>query len=201
LVILAQRVLGGALAAALAVCLGSASAPAEDGQLSFFTLGKQSMFLELGSGAFALIGNEQKGRGVATPEFNLDAVSGLNLVDFWGVLRVSPMVGTFVTARGSLMGYVGLHGAIPIGDHLELDPFTAIGVYSQGDGRDMGSKALFHAGLTGYYLFDSGYRAGLTFAHESNGGVFPRDQEHCVCNPSANDVLMTVGVPIEKLGF
>jgi hypothetical protein len=201
LVVLARRVLGGALAAALVVSLGSASAHAEDGQLSFFTLGKQSMFLELGSGAFALIGNEQHGQGRASPEFNLDAVSGWNLVDFWGVLRVSPMVGAFVTARGSLMGYVGLHGAIPLGAHFELDPFTAVGVYGQGDGRDMGSKALFHAGLTGYYLFDSGYRAGLTFAHESNGGLFPRDHEHCVCNPSANDALVTLGVPIDKLGF
>lgn len=198
---LVRWVLGGALAAALAAGLGSASALAEDGQLSFFTLGKQSMFLELGAGEFALIGNQQRGPGRATPEFNLDAVSNWNLINFWDYLRISPMIGGFVTARGSLMGYAGLHYAVPIGDHVEIDPFTDMGLYAPGNGRDMGSHGLFHLGMTGYYLFDSGYRTGLTFAHESNGGVLGHDRPHCVCNPSANNVLLTLGVPIDKLGF
>jgi len=201
---LTRRVFCGALAAAAIVTivvLGSASARAEDGKLTFLTLGKQSGFLELGSGAFALIGNEQKGRGRPTGEVNLDAVSGWDLVNFWDLMRVSPTIGGFLTARGGIMGYAGLHGAIPIGDRVELDPFTTLGAYGDGNGRDMGSKALFHVGLTGYYLFETGYRAGLTFAHESNAGLFPRDREHCTCNPSANDVLMTVGLPIDKLGF
>jgi len=199
---LARRVICGALAAAAIVTiviLGTGPAHAEDGKLTFLTLSKQPGILELGAGEFALIDNPSGGRWAPSPEFNVDSVFAWDLVNFWGLMRVRPMIGAFVTTEESAMGYLGLHGSIPIVHHFEIDPFGAVGRYSYGKGRDMGSEWLFHAGFTGYYVLDSGYRFGLTYAHESNGGRFPHEHPGCLCNPGANDIQVTLGIPFTKL--
>lgn len=175
------------------------SAGAEERQFGFFTHSKVPALLEFSAGAFEAFPDQKNADRDTTADFQLDAISSWAVVNFWDHFVINPYGGGFVTARGGHMGYLGIHGTIPVVTHFELSPFFAIGAYGRGDGRDLGSTALFQAGLSALYVFDSGYRLGLTFAHESNGTILPRNHGGCTCNPGANNLLLTFGVPFEKL--
>jgi hypothetical protein len=165
-------------------------------ELTFFERGKVPALLEFSAGGFAVPDNN--GRDT-TGIFQFDGISRWTIVNFWDRFQVNPYLGGFVTAKGGKMGYVGIHGTIPVVQHFELSPFFAIGAYGKGNGRDLGSTALFQTGLQAMYVFDSGYRAGLTFSHESNGTTLPRNHGGCTCNPGANNFLVTVAVPFTAL--
>lgn len=186
--------LGAVLAALVAVA--APFNPAKSDGLTFFQPGTSPALLDFSAGGFAV--SDNNGRD-ATGIFQIDAISRWTIVNFWDYFQVHPWLGGFVTAKGGIMGYGGIHGTIPVGPHFELDPFTGIGAYSRGGGKDLGSTGLFEVGLSGLYVFDSGYRAGVTFSHESNGTTLPRNRSGCVCNPGANNFLLTVGVPFSKL--
>ena len=177
--------------------LGGAKA---DG-FTYFDRGPVPALVELGVGAFAPFdpkGEGHHGTG-STALLQLDGISRWEIVNFWNYFIVNPYVGGFATGKGGAMGYGGIHGTVPIGPHFEADPFFAVGGYERGSGRDMGGTALFQTGLSLLYVFDSGYRAGATFSHESNGTLLPRERAGCVCNPGANNFMLTVGVPFVKI--
>lgn len=184
------------LLAALALCVWSRSSGAEERQFGIFTRSKLPALVELSAGAFSAADPTDRD---TTALFQVDGISRWAIVNFWDYFVVRPYVGGFVTARGSHMGYIGIHGTIPITQHFEFSPYFAIGAYGRGNGRDLGSTALFQTGAQVMYVFDSGYRAGLTFSHESNGTTLPRNHSGCTCNPGANNFLLTVGIPFTKL--
>jgi hypothetical protein len=189
------RHLQAALAAFFCVLAAIGTARSDDG-LKFFQDGPTPALVELSAGAFAPFNSN--GRD-ATALFEIDGISRWAIVNFWDYFIVNPYLGGFVTGEGGLMGYVGIHGTIPVGTQFEIDPFFAIGAYGRGNGRDLGSTAMFQTGLQLLYVFDTGYRAGLTFSHESNGTTLPRNHGGCVCNPGANNFLLTFAVPFGKL--
>jgi hypothetical protein len=191
-----RQTLAAVLTAVLAACVGVGASHAEERQLSFFSRSKIPALLEFSAGAFSAADEPD---GDTTAMFQFDGISRWAIVNFWDYLIINPYVGGFVTARGSHMGYIGGHGTIPLPWHLEFDPFFAIGAYGKGSGRDLGSTALFQAGAQLLYVFDSGYRVGVTFSHESNGTTLPRNHGGCVCNPGADNFLLTVAVPFTKL--
>lgn len=84
---------------------------------------------------------------------------------------VAPFVGGFITTRGSIYGYAGFGVDIPIGERIRVLPFTSIGAYGQGDGRDLGSVLEFRTGLEVAYRFDDGSMLGLSGFHVSNAGI------------------------------
>lgn len=188
-----------AFMATWANCAWMGSADAGERQFGVFTPSKVPALLEFSAGAFEAFPDQENADRDRTADFQLDAISSWAIVNFWDHFVVNPYVGGFVTAKGGHMDYLGIHGTIPVVTHFELSPFFAIGAYGRGDGRDLGSTALFQAGLSALYVSDSGYRLGLTFAHESNGTILPRNRSGCTCNPGANNLLLTFGVPLEKL--
>ncbi|MFI4987416.1 MAG: hypothetical protein ACHQF3_08235 [Alphaproteobacteria bacterium] len=193
------RLLGAALAVFLSMTIMVGSARSDG--LTFFDRGPVPALLEFSIGAFAPLdppGENHHGTG-ATALFQVDGISRWAIVNFWNYFIVNPYIGGFVTGKGGGMGYAGIHGTAPIGSNFEADPFVAVGGYGRGGGRDLGGTAFFQTGLQLLYVFDSGYRAGVTFSHESNGTLLPRESSGCVCNPGANNFLITVGVPIKKL--
>lgn len=188
------RWLGVAVAALLSVGALPGSARADG--LTFFDRGPVPALLEFSTGGFAVPDNNGQDTTVL---FQLDAIPRWSIVDFWGYFIVNPYIGGFVTGKGAGMGYGGIHGTVPIGSHFEADPYFAVGGYSRGGGRDMGSSSLFQTGLQLLYVFDNGSRAGFTFSHELNGSLLPRERTGCVCNPGANNFLLTVAVPLKKM--
>ncbi|HLI12600.1 MAG TPA: hypothetical protein VKY65_13470 [Alphaproteobacteria bacterium] len=185
--------LAGLMALAI-LCLGAGASRA--GDLTFFQPGSRPATLQFSAGAFSLFDDGQKD---TAPLFQFDAVSRWDIVNFWDYAQVNPYVGGFVTGKSGRMGYLGLHGNIPVGPHFELNPFGGIGLYGRGSGRDLGSLTLFQAGLEILYVFVDGYRAGITFSHESNGQLLPRNHDHCICNPGSDNLLLTVAVPFDKI--
>lgn len=183
------------------LCMMMPGAAAKADGLGYFERGPVPALLEFSAGAFAPFdppGENNHGVG-STALFQVDAISRWDIVNFWNYFIVNPYVGGFATGKGGGMGYGGIHGTAPIGQHFEADPFFAVGGYWRGSGRDMGGTALFQTGIGLFYVFDSGYRAGLAFSHESNGTTLPRERSGCVCNPGANNFMLTVGVPIVKI--
>ena len=193
------RFVGAAVAALLfsTMSLGPAKA---DG-FTYFDRGPVPALLEFSLGAFAPFDPQgENGHGTgSTALFQVDAISRWEIVNFWNYFIVNPYLGGFATGKGGGMGYGGIHGTAPIGQHFEADPFFAVGGYDRGSGRDLGGTAFFQTGISLLYVFDSGYRAGATFSHELNGTLLPRERSGCVCNPGANNFLLTVAVPFVKI--
>ena len=191
---MASKVAAAGLTAAVLLWNCSSIAQAQERDLEFFLKGDAPARVELSSGVFAPFDNGSHDR---TADFQFDAISRWNIVNFWNYFEVRPYLGGFVTGKGGHMGYVGIYGTAPLGQQFEVNPFLAIGAYGRGNGRDLGSTALFQTGLSGFYVFESGYRAGITFAHESNGSILPHNHSNCTCNPGANNFLLTLAIPID----
>lgn len=178
------------LIATLLFFLTSSSGLAQN--VSFFDTKNSPSLLSFGTGVFNI--NDTDG-GNKAALFQLDLVPGVSLVKFGDVFYVQPYVGAWATHEGSVMGYAGIQGLIPIGRSFEARPFGAIGVYDNGGGRDLKSVALFHSGISVFYVSQSGWRFGATFTHQSHGEVLSSDTE----NPGANNILASIAVPWEML--
>ncbi len=160
--------------------------------VSFFDTKNSPSLISFGAGIFNV--NDTDG-GNKAALFQLDVVPGVSLVKFGESFYVQPYAGAWATHEGSIMGYGGVQGLIPIGQRFEARPFVAIGVYDNGGGRELKSVALFHSGISLFYVAQSGWRFGATYTHQSHGEILSSDSE----NPGANNFLATVAVPWDKL--
>jgi lipid A 3-O-deacylase len=102
-----------------------------------------------------------------------------------------PLVGTFVTTRGSVYTYGGFRLEIPVGKHLLILPVATVGDYEKGGGKDLGSHLEFKTGIEIDLVLANGIRVGPVFDHVSNAGISKK-------NPGEENLLLMVSVP---LGF
>jgi len=170
--------------------LTSASCLAQN--VSYFDTENSPSLLSLSTGVFNITDSDD---GNVAALFQVDFVPAVSLVKFGESLYLQPYVGAWATHEGSVMGYGGIQGLIPIGRSVEARPFAAIGVYDKGGGKDLQSVAMFHSGVSVFYVSPSGWRFGATFTHQSHGQILSSDSE----NPGANNVLASVAVPWETL--
>lgn len=82
-----------------------------------------------------------------------------------------PFAGATVTTDRALYGYGGVLVDIYFGRRLVLTPNFAAGLYSDGDGKDLGSTIEFRSGLEAAYRFDDRSRLGVGIYHISNAGI------------------------------
>ncbi len=106
-----------------------------------------------------------------------------------GFYFIKPVVGAFVTSRGSTYTYGGLRADFIFYQHYVLMPVAAVGLYTRGDGKDLGSPVEFKTGVEFAYRFDGGSRLGLAFDHISNAGLTKR-------NPGTENLLFMYSLPI-----
>jgi lipid A 3-O-deacylase len=102
---------------------------------------------------------------------------------------IKPLIGTYVTEKGSIYSYFGLRAEIPLGGRFMLIPMAAVGDYEKGRGKNLGSHVEFKTGAELDVIFDSGVRLGPVFDHVSNAGLTKR-------NPGEENVLLMVSVPL-----
>ena len=108
----------------------------------------------------------------------------------WWKLR--PFVGGGITSERSLYAYGGIRLATYWGEHVEATPSFAVGGYSRGDGKNLGSPpVLGRFGLDLDYRFDNDVRVGLAYHHLSNGKVFGQ-----TTNPGTEVVGVTLCLPL-----
>ena len=81
---------------------------------------------------------------------------------------------------------------MPWGNHVIATPSFAIGGYSRGNGKDLGTPALIgRFGLDLEYRLDADVRLGVGFHHMSNGKVLGQE-----INPGTEVVGLTLSIPI-----
>ena len=106
-----------------------------------------------------------------------------------GFYFIKPIVGMLVTSRGTTYTYGGLRADLIFYQHYVLMPVAAVGLYTRGNGKNLGSPVEFKTGLELAYRFDGGTRLGLAFDHISNAGL----TKH---NPGTENLLLMYSLPI-----
>jgi lipid A 3-O-deacylase len=132
--------------------------------------------LAAGLGAFDFLHNYTAGEG------RLELRFAQSLFFF------KPLIGMFVTTRGSVYTYGGFRVEIPIGRHFMIIPVATVGDYEKGGGKDLGSHIEFKTGAEFDYVLDNGIKFGPAFDHVSNAGITKK-------NPGEENIMLMVTVP------
>jgi len=87
---------------------------------------------------------------------------------FWAV---KPIVGLMATTEAAIYGYAGIGWDLYFGRRIVVNPSFAVGAYSDGNGKDLGSVVEFRSALELAWRFDNESRLGVMFYHLSNAGI------------------------------
>lgn len=104
-------------------------------------------------------------------------------------LYLKPLIGTFITSKGSIYTYGGFRLELPLGGRFMLIPMATVGDYEKGNGKNLGAHVEFKTGAELDVIFDNGIRVGPAFDHVSNAGITKR-------NPGEENVMLMVSVPL-----
>ena len=96
--------------------------------------------------------------------FSDNAFSVFNLIDF------NPVIGGFLTAKSATMIYSGFETNIGK-DSIYLNLSSSAGIYSNGDGKDLGNTLQFKSEVNLFYRVGNSSRVGLGSHHISNAGL------------------------------
>lgn len=121
--------------------------------------------------------------GADAADFRLDYRHGE------GLWFLKPFAGIQATSEGSVWGGAGVYIDIPIYGRIFLTGSAAVGGYSQGGGKDLGSVLEFRTQGEVTYRFDNGMRLGGAVSHISNASTADD-------NPGINFVSAIFVVPL-----
>ncbi|MGB1547274.1 MAG: acyloxyacyl hydrolase [Alphaproteobacteria bacterium] len=137
-------------------------------------------FLVVGGGLFDALDEDTTG------QFNFEYRSNRRLWIF------KPQAGLMVSTKGAIYGYAGLRIDLFFGRRWVVSPSTAIGVFEEGSGKDLGSALEFRSGIELAYRLDDRSRLGAGLFHLSNASVGNT-------NPGEESVILFYAIPIERL--
>ena len=86
------------------------------------------------------------------------------------IMDINPVVGLFVTAKSASMLYSGFETNLG-GDVIFLNLSSSAGLYSNGDGKDLGNTLQFKSEINLFYSLSKTTRIGLGSHHISNAGI------------------------------
>ena len=90
-----------------------------------------------------------------------------NILNF---IDINPVVGLFITAKSASMFYSGFETNLG-GDVVFLNLSSSAGIYSNGDGKDLGNALQFKSEINLFYSLSKTTRIGLGSHHISNAGI------------------------------
>ena len=96
------------------------------------------------------------------------------------------------TTDAAIYGYAGLMLDIYFGRRIVFTPNVAVGLYSDGGGKDLGSVIEFRSGVELAYRFDSRARLGVAFHHISNASIED-------INPGTETLTLVLSLPLDNL--
>lgn len=143
---------------------------------------EEPSFISLGAGYYDLF--DDQGAGEARLEYRFSEQERL-----W---FFTPFIGVTATTDAAAYGYAGVGIDIFFGRRWVATPNFAVGVYGNGDGKDLGHAIEFRSGLEVAYRFDDYSRLGLSFTHISNAGLDER-------NPGVESLVLVYSIPFHKL--
>ncbi len=156
-------------AAALALLVGARANAGDD-----------PSFIAFHVGGYDVNDNETAG------QLNIEYRSG------WDEWYVKPFGGVMATTDAAIYGYAGLMLDIYFGRRIVFTPNVAVGLYSDGDGKDLGSVIEFRSGVELAYRFDSRARLGVAFHHISNASIED-------INPGTETLTLVLSLPLDNL--
>ncbi len=125
-------------------------------------------------------------------DFRLDVRSGLSLLPLMQrYFTLQPFLGVEATTRDSFWGGAGLELDAHWG-HWFISPTIAVGGYSRGQGKNLGSTLEFRTTAEAGWRFDNGLRVGMIFSHTSNANIVR-------INPGTEALLVSMQVPVGAL--
>ena len=86
------------------------------------------------------------------------------------LIELNPVIGGFVTAKSASMFYSGFETNIGQ-DTIYLNLSSSAGIYSNGDGKDLGNDLQFKSELNIFYRLGKLSSVGLGSHHISNAGL------------------------------
>ena len=86
------------------------------------------------------------------------------------IMDINPVVGLFVTAKSASMLYSGFETNLGSDDFF-LNLSSSAGLYSNGDGKDLGNTIQFKSEINLLYSISKTTRIGLGSHHISNAGI------------------------------
>jgi hypothetical protein len=119
-------------------------------------------------------------------QFNLEYRSN------WDDWYVKPFGGFMATTDAAYYGYGGFLLDIYFGDRVVFTPNVAVGLYADGDGKDLGSTIEFRSGVELAYRFDNRARLGVGFHHISNAHLSDD-------NPGTETLTLIFSLPLSDL--
>lgn len=116
-------------------------------------------------------------------DFRLEYRSNLQILP-----RLMPFAGVEATSDGAVFGLAGLLYDYEVTDNWYVTPSVGAGLYSDGDGKDLGGALQFRSQIEVSYELESGHRVGTSFSHISNAGI--KDE-----NPGTEVIGVSYSVP------
>ena len=93
-----------------------------------------------------------------------------NAFSFFNLIDLNPVIGGFVTAKSASMFYSGFETNIGQ-DSIYLNLSSSAGIYSNGDGKDLGNDLQFKSEVNLFYRLGKSSSVGLGSHHISNAGL------------------------------
>ena len=141
---------------------------------------REPAFIAVGGGAFDALDDDTAG------QFNFEYRSNRRLWIF------KPQGGLMVSTDGAVYGYAGFRIDLFFGRRWVVSPSTAIGVFEEGSGKDLGSALEFRSGIELGYRFDDRSRLSAGLFHLSNASVGNT-------NPGEESIVVFYAIPVERL--
>ena len=110
-------------------------------------------------------------------------------VKYFGL--VQPWLGVELTSDVAAYGVAGILTDFFFGRRIVLTPSFGVGVYSDGDGKDLGSAIEFRSQIELGYRFDNRSRASVAFSHISNAHLTNQ-------NPGTEILTVYYHIPLDR---
>jgi lipid A 3-O-deacylase len=136
--------------------------------------------------------NGDNGGNDGAVDYRLEYRFGTSLISWTEpYVKIKPFIGFEGTSEWGAYGLGGILADIPIGP-LTVTPSFGIGLYSQGDGRDLGSLLEFRSQVELGYRFENEIRISVAYSHISNANLTE-------LNPGVDIVSAYLHVPVKMI--
>jgi hypothetical protein len=133
----------------------------------------------LSAGVFDLAEGDRSEAGV---EARFEPVGFRLLGRDWAL---EPGLGALGIEGDGFYGYFSLRVPVELGERWRAVPFTGAGVYSAGEGKDLGGPVEFRSGLEVSLAVGERWRVGVVYSHLSNAVLYD-------LNPGAESLVVAV---------
>lgn len=106
----------------------------------------------------------------------------------WAMIH--PFIGLDVNSDGGIWGGFGLAADLDLSDQWVVTPSTSVGLWHEGNSKDLGGVIEFKSGLELAYKFGGGHRLGMELTHTSNASIYDE-------NPGAEVLSVNYHLPLD----